>query len=158
MARICTETINEETPARFTRGALEVSRSHEVVQVVSHFICHDLRAVVRHILGFVQFLHGKANAHFDSTNQDYLDTILESGKTMATLMDDLLNLAHVERFETPKKELDLNNTVEEALNQLYLQIAGRPAIRQGERLPIVLGDLSKLLLALRSEERRVGKE
>lgn len=148
MLRVYTEPINEEPLAYFTGGAAEVSRPHEVVQVVSHFICHDLRALVRHILGFVQLLHGKTYAHLDNTNRHYLDTILESGKTISTLMDDLLNLARVARFETHKKELDLNKTVEEALNQLHPQIAGRPVIGQVERLPTVLGDLSKLLLAM----------
>jgi AraC-like DNA-binding protein len=148
MARVYTEPINEEPLAHFTGGAAEVSRPHEVLQVVSHFISHDLRALVHHILGFVQLLHGKTYAHLDNTNRHYFDTILESGKTISTLMDDLPNLARVARFETHKKELDLNKTFEDALNRLHPQLAGRPAIWQAERLPTVLGDLSKLLLAM----------
>src|SRR5215475_10580582 len=148
MARLYMERTNEEIPAYFAGGAAEVSRPHEGVQVVSHFISHDLHALVQHILGLVQLLHGKAYAHLDSTNRHYLDTILESGKTISTLMDDLLNLARVARFETPKKELGLNKTVEEALGQLYPQIAGRRVIWQAERLFTVLGDLSELLLTM----------
>ena len=119
MARVYTEPINEEPLAYFTGGAAEVSRPHEVVQVVSHFICHDLRALVRHIFGFVQLLHEKTYAHLDNTNRQHLDTILESGKTISALMDDLLNLARVARFETHKREVGLKQTVEEALNQLH---------------------------------------
>ena len=118
MARINTDTINEKTPAYFTGRTAEVSRGHGEVHAVSHFICHDL------------------------------DTILESGKKLSTLMDDLLNLARVARIESPKKEQDLKPTVEEVVNQLHPQIAGRPVIWQAERLPAVLGDLSKLLLAM----------
>jgi AraC-like DNA-binding protein len=100
MARVYTETINEEPPAYFTGDTAEVSHPHEVVQVVSHFIC-DLRALARHILGLVQLLHEKTNAHLDNTNRHYLeDTILESGKKLSTLMDDLLRLARVGRIET----------------------------------------------------------
>jgi AraC-like DNA-binding protein len=148
MARVYTEPINEEPLAYFTEGAAEFSRPHEVVQVVSHFICHDLRALVRHIFGFVQLLHEKTYAHLDNTNRQYLDTILESGETISTLMDDLLNLARVARFETHKREVGLKQTVEETPNQLHRQIAGRRVIWQAERLPTVLGDLSKLLLAM----------
>ena len=148
MARLYMERTNDEIPAYFARGAAEVSRSHEGVQVVSYFISHDLHALVQHILGFVQLLHGKAYAHLDKTNRHYLDTILESGKTISTLMDDLLNLARVARFETHKKELGLNKTVEEALSELHPQIAGRRINWQAERLSTVLGDLSKLLLAM----------
>jgi AraC-like DNA-binding protein len=148
MARVYTEPINEEPLAYFTGGAVEVSRPPEVVQVVSHFISHDLRALVDHILGFVQWLQGRAYAHVDNTNRHYLDTILESGETISSLMDDLLNLVRVVRFETHKRELDLNKAVQEALSQLHPRIAGQRAIWQAERLPTVLGDLSKLFLAM----------
>ena len=63
-------------------------------------------------------------------------------------MDDLLNLARVARFETHKREVSLKQTVEDAPNQLLRPTAGRPVIWQAERLPTVLGDLSKLLLAM----------
>ncbi len=94
----------------------------------------------------VQLLHEKAYARLDNTNRHYLDTILESAKKLSTLMDDLLRLTRVGRIATHKKEVDLNKTLEKALNQLHPQIAGRPVIWQ-EPLP-VLGDLSKLLLAM----------
>src|SRR5262249_37878249 len=148
MARFYTERIKEEPQAYFAGGAAELSRPYEVVQVVSHFISHDLHAIVQHIFGFVQLLDKKAYAHPDNTNRHYLDTILESGKTISTLMDDLLNLAPVARFETHKKELGWNQTSEEAINQLHPQIAGRRVNWQAERLSTVLGDLSKLLLAM----------
>src|SRR5262249_16589451 len=149
MARVYTEPINEEPVAYFAGGAAEVSRPHEVVQVVSHFICHDLRALTRHILGFVQLLQERAYGQLDDTDRHHLDSLLESGKKLSILMDDLLRLAWLARIET-QKEMNLNRTVDETLNQLLPRIAGRPAIRQGERLPIVLGDLSKLLLTMSS--------
>src|SRR5262245_2706760 len=148
MAHISTDTINENTLVYFAERTTEVSHAHEVVQVVSNFISHDLHALVHHILGFVQLLHGKAYAHLDITNRHYLNTILESGKPISTLMDDLLYVARVARFETHKKELGLKETVEEVRGQLHPQIAGRRVIRQAERLSTVLGDLSQLLLAM----------
>src|SRR4029077_6913195 len=74
--------------------------------------------------------------------------ILEAGKKLSTLMDDLLRLARLARFETHKKDLDLKKTVAEPLNHLHSQAAGRPVKWQAERLPAVLGDLSELLLAM----------
>jgi AraC-like DNA-binding protein len=43
MARIYTATINEKTPAYFTRRTAEVSCAHEELRAVSHVISHDLR-------------------------------------------------------------------------------------------------------------------
>src|SRR5262245_52204035 len=117
MARLYTERINEETPAYFIERTAEASRTHEVVRVVSHFICHDLRALTRHILGFVQLLQERAYGQLDNTDRHHLDSLLESGKKLSTLMDDLLRLAWLARIET-QKEMNLNQTSEEALDQL----------------------------------------
>ena len=129
MARIYSATINKKPPAYFTGRTAEVSRGHEEVQAVSHFVCHDLRALVHHILGLVQLFHEKAYPHLDNTNRHYLDTILESGKTMSILMDDLLRLAPVGRIEThrdlAKLLLALSNLVSNALKFTASRSPGR---------------------------------
>jgi AraC-like DNA-binding protein len=118
MARICTELINENTPGYFTGRSGEVPRAHEELRTVSHVICHNLHAPLRHILGFTQLLHEKVYSDLDNSHRHYLDTVLESAKKLSALM------------------------------QLHPGIAGQSTIWQVERLPAVLGDLSKLLLAM----------
>jgi AraC-like DNA-binding protein len=129
MARIYTATIKAKTPEYFAGCSAEVSRAHEVVQAVSEFICHDLCALVRHLLGLVQLLHGKAYAHLDNTNRHYLDTILESGKNLSTLTDDLLNLARGRRIETDsdlsKLLLAMSNLISNALKSTRSRSPGR---------------------------------
>jgi AraC-like DNA-binding protein len=147
MAQTYTKTINEKTPAYFIGRTAEVSCANEELRAVSHVICHDLRAPVRHILGFAQLLHEKAYSDLDCTKRHDVDAILESAKKLSTLMDDLPKIA-LRRTETHKKEVNLDKAVEEAPNQLHPEITGRPIIWQVEHLATVLGDLSKLLLAM----------
>ncbi|HEY6365093.1 MAG TPA: AraC family transcriptional regulator ligand-binding domain-containing protein [Candidatus Binatia bacterium] len=127
MARICTATINDKTPAYFTGCTAEVSCAHEEVLAVSHFICRDLRALVRQILGLVQLLHEKAYAHLDNTNP--LDIILESGKKLSNLMDDLLRIARVGRIEThgdpSKLLLAMSNLISNAIQFTRTRSSGR---------------------------------
>jgi hypothetical protein len=79
MARVYTEPINEEPPRILSGAPLKLSRPHEEVQVVSHFICHDLRARPPHPR-IRSTLHEEAYAHLDNTNRHYLDTILSPRK------------------------------------------------------------------------------
>ena len=118
MARIYTELIKEKTPGYFTGRTGEVSRAHQELRTVSHIFCHNLRAPLRHILGFTQLLHEKAYSDLDNSYRHCLDTVLESAKKLSAVME------------------------------LPPGIAGQPTIWQVERLPTVLGDLSKLLLAM----------
>jgi Arabinose-binding domain of AraC transcription regulator, N-term len=128
MARIYTATINGKTPAYFN-GCIEVSPAHEVVQAVSQFICHDFRALVRHLLGFVHVLHGKTYAHLDNTNRDYLDTILESGKKLSVLMDDFLRLARRGQIGThrdlPKFLRAMSNLISNTVKSTGTRSPGR---------------------------------
>jgi AraC-like DNA-binding protein len=118
MARTYTELIKEKTPGYFAGRTGEASRAHEELRTVSHSFCHNLRAPLRHILGFTQLLHEKGYSDLDNSYRHCLDTVLESAKKLSALME------------------------------LPPGIAGQPTIWQIERLPAVLGDLSKLLLAM----------
>jgi AraC-like DNA-binding protein len=144
-----TESINDKTPGFFTGRTGEVSRAHEELRTVSDVICHNLRALLRHIFGFTRVLHQKPYSDLDNSPREHLNTLLESAKKLSALMDDLLQFARLgRRTETHKKDLGLNKPVEQAMNQLHPAIAGQSTIWQAERLAAALGDFSQFLLAL----------
>jgi AraC-like DNA-binding protein len=143
-----TELINDKTPGFFTGRTGEVSRAHEELRIVSDVICHNLRTLLRHILGLTQVLHQKTCPDLDNSYRKHLNTLLESAKKLSALMDDLLRLTRLGRTETHKKDVGLNKPVEQALNQLHPEIAGPSTIWQLERLAAALGDFSQFLLAM----------
>jgi light-regulated signal transduction histidine kinase (bacteriophytochrome) len=74
--------------------------------------------------------------------------ILESAKRMGNLIDDLLAFSRIGRAETHKALVSLEQLVQEAVNEVRQETAGRNIVWKIGKLPAWYGDRSMLRLAL----------
>ena len=86
--------------ARRTR---EAERLRELAEQASHAktrflanMSHELRTPLNHIIGFNELLREMALERGDATSAEYLTDVLESGRHLLSLVNDLLDLARVE--------------------------------------------------------------
>jgi PAS domain S-box-containing protein len=86
----------EELVAERTR---ELEVSNKELESYSYSIAHDLRAPLRTIVSFSQILQEDAGHRLNPTESSYLKRLIESGKYMAKLIDDILDLARISRAE-----------------------------------------------------------
>jgi len=93
--------------------ACEVS-SREL-ESLSYSISHDLRAPLRHLVGFSGALLEDYGDSLEPTAQSYLDCIVRAGRKMESLIEALLNLSRIAR-----QELSLSSV---GLSQMALQCA-----------------------------------
>jgi light-regulated signal transduction histidine kinase (bacteriophytochrome) len=93
-------------------------------------------------------LKNSAGANLNPQARHQLDTILDSSKEMATLIEDLLSFSRMGRAEQRIEKIDLNSVVRETVDQLSQESHGRSIDWQIAPLPEVQGDRSMLRLAL----------
>src|SRR5208283_3982054 len=84
------------------------SSSEDAVQTVVHDVSHDLRAPLRHIMGFVEILREEARPTLSGKSLGRLTTISEAARRMGNLIDDLLAFSRVGRAELQKAEVNLD--------------------------------------------------
>jgi light-regulated signal transduction histidine kinase (bacteriophytochrome) len=130
---------NEELKRR-TR---ELEVTNKDLESFTYSVSHDLRAPVRHILGFTQLLQGSADA-LDQTQRRYLEHIVDSTDRLGKLIDDLLALSRVGKAEIQMGPVNLDRVVQEALKELSSQTNGRQVTWKIGPLPTVYGDRSLL--------------
>lgn len=120
---------------------------HELNRELDSFVytvSHDLRTPLTPIVGYAQFLQSTYADKLDAQGLNMLSEIDRQGQVMATMIEDLLNLAKVGALELPDKSLNLSRVVSELLDVMTLQIAEAGVeIRVGD-LPAVC--LPKTLL------------
>lgn len=114
------------------------------LEAFTYSVSHDLRAPLRHLLGFAQALEEDCSEQVGEQGREYLVRIGEAARHMSTLIDAVLSFGRT--GQQPLKEMDVNfaSLVAEVIAEL------RPD--QGERridwvvqpLPKVRGDLSLL--------------
>ena len=136
--------LNDELRKRTT----ELEASNKELEAFAYSVSHDLRAPIRHIVGYAELLQKNSASALDEKSHRYMMTILDSAKRMGTLIDDLLAFSRIGRAETRATTVNMDLLVREALGEVQQDIAGRNIVWKISALPDLYGDQSMLRLAL----------
>lgn len=147
--------------AKVTRDLTERKRAQEAVQHLnadlrrrtrdltvanadlerfSYSVAHDLRAPVRHILGYCAILVDDHGPEFSEAARRCVEKVQESASRMGALVDDLLKLAQVGRAVPAYRPVELNAVVDEVVQQLKPEYDGRQIEWHIEAMPDVMCD------------------
>jgi PAS domain S-box-containing protein len=98
--------------------------SNRELEAFSYSIAHDLRAPLRSITSFSQILKMDAEDKLSQNERDCLDRVINAGKHMAHLIDDILNLGRITRSELSIKPVDLSRLCRQMINNLATAYPG----------------------------------
>jgi len=126
------------------RAAAELIAANQELEAFTYSAAHDLRAPLRHIHGFANFLHQTWYDKLDDEGRHFLDKILISSKDMGQLLDDLLNFSRLGRIEVDRQQVSLSQVVRRVQQELQPDEAGRTVTWEIGDLPEVDGDQSLL--------------
>jgi signal transduction histidine kinase len=136
-------TLNHDLETR----SRELEASNKELEAFAYSISHDLRAPLRHMVGYAELLQ-KHESSMDGTGREYMTSILDSAKRMGTLIDDLLAFSRIGRAETQNTAVNLEHLLKEALGEIRQDTEGRNIVWRIGALPTVYGDRAMLRLAL----------
>ena len=104
---------------------------------------HELRTPLNAIIGFSEVLAEKMFGDVNDKQAEYLQDILESGRHLLSLINDILDLSKIEagRMELEPAAFDLPSAIENALI-LVRERASRRGIRLGSTIDTRLGMIS----------------
>jgi PAS domain S-box-containing protein len=128
-------------------NARVLARSNSDMEAFSYSVSHDLRAPLRHIVGFVELLQKDAGPLSEKSLR-HLTTISQSAKRMGELIDDLLAFSRIGRSEVKKSEVSLDELVRQTLGDFQAETKERNIVWTIHALPLVWADLALLRLVL----------
>jgi PAS domain S-box-containing protein len=140
--------MNVELEQRVIERTAQLQTANEDLEAFSYSVSHDLRAPLRHIMGFVEMVQKDAGPSLSENNRRHLKTISQAAKRMGTLIDDLLAFSRVGRAHLRKTEVNLDQLVEETVNDLQAETQKRNIIWQIHPLPLLWADRALLRLVL----------
>jgi signal transduction histidine kinase len=130
------------------RRAVELEASNKELESFAYSVSHDLRAPLRHMVGYSELLQRQAAALLDEKSQRFIKTILDSAKRMGSLIDDLLAFSRIGRAETRKTKVDLDQLVKEVVAEIRQDTKDRDIAWKIGALPVCYGDRSMLRLVV----------
>jgi len=120
-----------ELNARLEEGIKErtakLSEAVRELEAFSYTVAHDLRAPLRAMSGLSRILMEDHLAESDKVGQDYARRIVESGRRMDTMVQDLLEYSRLSRVELGLERIELGGLVREVLAAMDAELQERKA-------------------------------
>jgi K+-sensing histidine kinase KdpD len=130
------------------KRARDLETSNNELESFAYSVSHDLRAPLRHVVGFSELLQKQASSLVDDKSRRFIQTILEAAKRMGNLIDDLLAFSRIGRAEAKNTLVSLDQLVKEVLAEIGQETERRDIVWKIDPLPVCYGDRSMLKLVI----------
>ncbi|AMV18556.1 Phytochrome-like protein cph1 [Planctomyces sp. SH-PL14] len=127
----------------------ELTRSNKELEAFSYSVSHDLRAPLRHIVGYAEMLRESAAGRLSATEDRWVNNIIESSEYAGQLVDKLLGYSRLGRAELQVSSIPMETLVREVQAGLARESEGREIVWTIGELPTVQADLMMLRMAVR---------
>ena len=129
---------NAALQQRVLERTAELESANHELEAFSYSVSHDLRAPLRHIMGFADLLEAATGLSIEE--RDYLRRITTAGREMGELIDDLLDFSRTSRAEMRRIPVDLQDVLKNALQGIQPEMEGRNIVWEKGELPTVQAD------------------
>jgi signal transduction histidine kinase len=128
--------------------AAELRRSNSELEQFAYVASHDLQEPLRKVASFCQLLEQRYADALDERGIEYIGFAVDGAKRMQVLINDLLTFSRVGRLTSTRQIVDLDTTLDAALDNLATAIEESAAqfVRRGQPLPEVVGDPTLLTM------------
>ena len=140
--------LNAELEERVEDRTAQLKAANQELEAFSYSVSHDLRAPLRHIVGFVEMLSEDAGGALSAASIRHLATISGSAKRMGDLIDDLLAFSRIGKADMQKVDVNLDELLRETLSDFQEEIQRRRIVWRIQPLPVVRGDRALLRMVL----------
>ena len=130
------------------KRARDLETSNNELESFAYSVSHDLRAPLRHVVGYSELLQKQASSLLDEKSCRFVQTILKSAKRMGNLIDDLLAFSRIGRAETKTTQVSLDQLAKEVVAEIGQDTTGQDIVWKINPLPDCYGDRSMLRLVI----------
>ncbi len=141
--------LNAELEAKVTARTAELEEANRELEAFSYSLSHDLRAPLRHLIGFSRILQGDCGGQLDDACRGHLERVVAAGERMDRLVESVLKLFQIGLCQgTEREPVDMSAMAREILAQLAMTHPGRRVICDVADSVTAIGDAALLRGAL----------
>lgn len=118
----------------------ELQAANEELEAFVHSVSHDLSQPLGHIMGFSEILMSERHGPLNAKQREFLEDIYNGGVSLQRLVADLLRFARFSRQPLEKREVDMEDLVQEIAAPLLAAAPERSVDLQVGALPRARAD------------------
>jgi light-regulated signal transduction histidine kinase (bacteriophytochrome) len=122
----------------------EPRSSHGELESLCYSVCHDLRAPLRHLQGYISLLLERPGVAQDSEARVYANRAAAAVSQLARLTDDMLQFSRKDWISVSCTHVRMSELVEQTRREFQCDIGLRDVIWRIDSLPDAVGDESML--------------
>ncbi|MBK4736162.1 GAF domain-containing protein [Noviherbaspirillum sp. DKR-6] len=126
----------------------ELGRANKELESFSYSVSHDLRAPMRHIVGYTDLLLDSQAGKLDEQANRHLRYVGEAARFAGKLVDDLLSFSQMGRAALHPKATDMNSIVKNAVKRVQTEAKDRTIHWKIDPLPTIECDPTFIELAV----------
>jgi PAS domain S-box-containing protein len=107
--------LNKELESRVIERTEQLLDSNKELESFAYSVSHDLRAPLRHVIGFSEILEMELGDKNGPEVQRLTGTIKNSARKMSMLIDELLSYSRLGRTNLKRVPLSLNNIIDDVI-------------------------------------------
>ncbi|HEY8970396.1 MAG TPA: ATP-binding protein [Puia sp.] len=134
----------KEQEKKLESYARELERSNKELEEFAYITSHDLQEPLRMVGSFLQLLQQRYKDKLDKEANEYIHYAVDGAARMKRLISDLLNYSRTNK-EWLIEQVDISETIQEALKNLRASINECGAIIEFENMPILWADRAQML-------------
>jgi PAS domain S-box-containing protein len=119
------ERLNAELEKRVQERTEQLQASNRELEAFSYSVSHDLRWPLRTITGFGQALKDDYGDVLQADGQECLERVINAGREMDRLINDLLHLSRLTRSDMKCRPVDLTAMAQKIANELQQSVPDR---------------------------------
>jgi len=116
----------ERQHAELDARSRALTLANEELEAFSYSVSHDLRAPLRHVIGFSNLAQAALRQTPNDRAETHLERVVSAGERMNTLIDAMLILARTSQQPLSVKTVDLAPLIAQAQRDAELEFAGHP--------------------------------
>ncbi len=135
--------------AQLEQSNQELARASQMKSDFLANMSHELRTPLNAIIGFSEVLTDKYFGELNETQEEYIGDILESGKHLLSLINDILDLSKIEagKMEFSPSDIEIKSLLSTSLNMIR-----EKAVKHSIKLSIDVDGIPEIIQA---DERKV---
>jgi PAS domain S-box-containing protein len=143
-------TTSKQIDEELRSYAMRLKRSNEDLERFAFIASHDLQEPLRNVVSFSQLLSKRYTGRMDTDADEFIGYIVEGGKRMQDLVQDLLEYSRVNMRGIPFMTTDCEELLDRVMQNLFLSIQESSTTIETTSLPTVLADPRQLAIVFQN--------
>jgi signal transduction histidine kinase len=140
--------LNAHLEQRVLERTAELEKAHRELEIFGYSVSHDLRAPLRHIMGFAEILAHQPQSELSAETRQYLAHLCDAAQQMSRMIDDLLEYSRSGRAPLARTRFELNELVQSVVAELMIEAPEREIEWRVGSLPALQADPQLMRMVL----------